>query len=180
MKKMRNLSALIALSFLVAQPMARAEFTEMAKSQKIMNKPWVNFEDIPRSEAVEVTDVEEVKVYTISETDLKSKIKEKQYKVTSTQTGMASMYWQPQKTGCRPYGMFNPSAMTAAHKTLPCGTKVRVINPANGKSVIVTINDRGPYVAGRIIDLSKASFTKIASASKGVTKVKLEVIKEIK
>jgi rare lipoprotein A len=51
----------------------------------------------------------------------------------------------------------NPSALTAAHRTLPFGTKVRVVNKRNGKSVTVRINDRGPFVRGRIIDLTPAA-----------------------
>lgn len=51
----------------------------------------------------------------------------------------------------------NPNAMTAAHKTLPLGSVVRVVNQRTGKSITVTINDRGPYVSGRIIDLSQAA-----------------------
>lgn len=97
--------------------------------------------------------------------------------VIFSEKGIASKYWQPQKTGCAPYRQFNPQAMTAAHKTLKCGSKVKVTNMANGKFVIVTINDRGPYIKSRIIDLSKASFEKIASPSAGLAKVKLEVLK---
>ena len=67
--------------------------------------------------------------------------------------------------------------MTAAHKTLPFGTRVRVTNLSNGKSVVVRINNRGPYSKGRIIDLSQAAFSKIENMSKGVTKVKLEIVK---
>ncbi len=66
--------------------------------------------------------------------------------------------------------------MTAAHKTLPFGTKVRVTNLRNGKSVVVTITDRGPFTKGRIIDMSKASFSKIENPSAGITKVTIEVI----
>lgn len=84
-------------------------------------------------------------------------------------TGQASYYWQPQSVACG--GRFNPSAMTAAHKTLPCGTKVKVTNKRNGKSVIVTINDRGPFVKGRIIDLSKAAASKIGMIGSGVAPV---------
>lgn len=72
---------------------------------------------------------------------------------------------------------FDKNAMTAAHKTLPLGTKVRVTNQANGKSVVVRINDRGPYAAGRCIDLSSGSFAKIAAPSAGVAQVKVEVLK---
>jgi rare lipoprotein A len=51
-------------------------------------------------------------------------------------------------------GALNEGGMTAAHRTLPCGTKVRVTNKKNGKSVTVTINDRGPFVSGRVIDVT--------------------------
>ncbi len=54
--------------------------------------------------------------------------------------------------------IFNPSELTAAHKTLPFNTKVRVTNPSSGKSVVVRINDRGPFIDGRCLDLSRAAF----------------------
>jgi rare lipoprotein A len=65
----------------------------------------------------------------------------------------------------------NPSAMTAAHKTLKFGTKVRVTDSRSGKSVIVRINDRGPFVRGRIIDLSKGAARQLGIIGKGRTKV---------
>jgi rare lipoprotein A len=83
--------------------------------------------------------------------------------------GKASYYWQPQAVACG--GRFNPNALTAAHKTLPCGTKVRVTNRRNGKSVVVTINDRGPFVRGRIIDLSKRAAQHIQMTGAGVVPV---------
>lgn len=88
--------------------------------------------------------------------------------------GMASYYWQPQKVASG--GWFNPNAMTAAHKTLPFGTKVRVTNKHNGRSVVVTINDRGPYVAGRVIDLSKAAAGVIGMQAAGVVPVSIAVL----
>jgi rare lipoprotein A len=63
---------------------------------------------------------------------------------------------------------FDPNAFTAASKTLPFNTRVRVTNPANGKSVVVRINDRGPYVSGRCLDLTRAAFAAIASLGSGV------------
>ncbi|MFG1675242.1 septal ring lytic transglycosylase RlpA family protein [Micromonospora sp. NPDC049282] len=71
---------------------------------------------------------------------------------------------------------FNPDALTAAHKTLPFNTKVRVTNPANGKSVVVRINDRGPYIDGRCLDLSRAAFAAIASTGLGEVDVRYEVL----
>ena len=68
----------------------------------------------------------------------------------------------------------NPSAMTAAHKSLPFGTKVRVKDQRTGKSILVTINDRGPFIKGRIIDLSKAAATKLGFRNAGHTKVCIE------
>ncbi|MCC2631430.1 MAG: hypothetical protein K0S20_129 [Patescibacteria group bacterium] len=65
-------------------------------------------------------------------------------------------------------------ALTAAHRTLPFGTKVKVVNVANGKSVVVTIADRGPFIAGRVIDLSSDAFAQISTLGTGVATVRLE------
>jgi len=67
-------------------------------------------------------------------------------------------------------------AFTAAHRTLPFATRVRVTNVKNGRSVIVRINDRGPFVRGRVIDLTRAAFGKIANLRCGIIRVKIEVI----
>lgn len=69
---------------------------------------------------------------------------------------------------------FDQAALTAAHRSLPFGTNVRVTNTRNGKSVVVRINDRGPFVRGRIIDLSKAAFERIGSTRSGILRVRLE------
>ncbi|MGI9526274.1 MAG: septal ring lytic transglycosylase RlpA family protein [Weeksellaceae bacterium] len=71
---------------------------------------------------------------------------------------------------------FDMNEMTAAHKTLPFGTKVEITNITNGKSVIVTINDRGPYVGKRKFDLSKAAFHEIAKAGRGVITVTYRIL----
>jgi len=67
--------------------------------------------------------------------------------------------------------------LTCAHKTLPFNTKVKVTNLSNKKSVIVRVNDRGPFIAGRIIDLSFAAAKKIDLVSVGVTRVKIEILR---
>jgi rare lipoprotein A len=72
---------------------------------------------------------------------------------------------------------FDPQALTAASKTLAFNTRVRVTNLANGKVVVVRINDRGPFVAGRCLDLARGAFETIASISAGVLTVKFEVLK---
>ena len=71
---------------------------------------------------------------------------------------------------------FNENAMTAAHRSLPFGTVVTVTDQRSGKSVKVTINDRGPFHKGRIIDLSKAAATKLGFRNAGTTKVCIERI----
>ncbi|MCQ0989369.1 septal ring lytic transglycosylase RlpA family protein [Jiella marina] len=71
---------------------------------------------------------------------------------------------------------FNMNAMTAAHKTLPFGTKVRVTNSRNGKSVVVRINDRGPYHGGRVIDLSRAAASRIGMIHSGTAPVKIDIL----
>jgi len=65
----------------------------------------------------------------------------------------------------------NPKAMTTAHRYLPFGTRLLVTNQRNGKSVVVKVNDRGPFVGGRVLDLSHGAFTRLASSSQGVTQV---------
>jgi len=88
--------------------------------------------------------------------------------------GMASYYWQGLRTasGVR----FNPDGLTAAHRSLPFGTRVQVTNRTNGQSVIVTINDRGPFIGGRVIDLSRGAARAINMTGAGVAPVSLEVL----
>ena len=80
-------------------------------------------------------------------------------------TSCGSASWYALKSRTASGEMMNPAAMTAAHKTLPIGTKVKVTNLKNSKSVVVRINDRGPFVRGRLIDLSKGAAQKLGSVS---------------
>ena len=73
--------------------------------------------------------------------------------------------------------IYDQNALTAAHKTLPFDSVVRVTNLRNGRSVVVRINDRGPYVGERIIDLSAAAARKIGMINKGVDRVRVELLK---
>lgn len=70
---------------------------------------------------------------------------------------------------------YNQFGLTAARKTLPFGTKVKVTNPANGRSVVVRINDRGPFIKGRHYDLSRGAAAKIGMVQTGVAKVRVEI-----
>ncbi len=97
--------------------------------------------------------------------------------VVGIQVGYASWYgpkFHGRKTASGE--IYDMHALTAAHKSLPFGTLVRVVNLENGKSVVVRINDRGPYVKGRIIDLSYAAAKRIGLDKTGVAKVRLEII----
>lgn len=71
------------------------------------------------------------------------------------------------------YDMYD---MTAAHKTLPFGTKVKITNANNGKSIVVEVNDRGPFVKSRQFDLSKAAFSEIGNIDKGILPIDYEVV----
>jgi peptidoglycan lytic transglycosylase len=95
-------------------------------------------------------------------------------RVIDTGTCDASYYEDPQPTADGE--MFNPAALTAAHPSLPFNSRVRVTNLANGRSVVVRINDRGPFVEDRCLDLSRAAFAAIANPSSGVVDVRYEVL----
>ncbi|WP_336250303.1 septal ring lytic transglycosylase RlpA family protein [Stomatohabitans albus] len=95
--------------------------------------------------------------------------------VLSVEYGKASYYTDTRVAA--PGERFDGTALAAAHKTLPFGSLVRVINEKNGKEVIVKINDRGPYIKGRVIDLTHAAAKEIDMMKAGVVPVKLEVIR---
>lgn len=95
--------------------------------------------------------------------------------VSGSETGLASFYSESFNGRKTANGeIYQSSRYTAAHKTLPFGTKVKVTNLSNGKSVKVRINDRGPFVPGRIIDLTRAAARKIDMENAGVVKVKIK------
>jgi len=73
--------------------------------------------------------------------------------------------------------VYDMNGISAAHKTLPFGTVVRVVEFSTGKSIVVRINDRGPFIEGRIIDLSKGAARELGIINKGITKVGLRIIR---
>jgi rare lipoprotein A len=94
---------------------------------------------------------------------------------SGVQSGKASWYGGKFHNGPTASGeTYNKRSMTAAHRSLPFGTRVRVTNLKNGRSVIVRINNRGPYAKGRIIDLSEAAAEKLDMIEAGVVPVRLE------
>ncbi len=88
--------------------------------------------------------------------------------------GIASYYWQDQMTSTGE--RFDRRALTAAHRTLPFGTRVRVTHARSGRSVVVRINDRGPFKKGRVIDLSEAAAQAIGMTGTGLAHVRIDVL----
>ena len=88
--------------------------------------------------------------------------------------GVASFYTEGQQTASGE--KFNTNDLTAAHPTLPFGTRLRVTNVATGRSVTVRVNDRGPYVPGRVVDVSHSAANALGMVESGIAKVKLDVV----
>ena len=97
-------------------------------------------------------------------------------KPVHVQTGIASWYRDHRTASGE---RFNVHAMAAAHRTLPFGSKVRVVDLKTGHSVIVCINDRGPYIRGRIIDLTVGAARELGTYDRGIARVRIEVLREI-
>ena len=98
--------------------------------------------------------------------------------VTPTQVasqGVASFYTEDQQTANGE--KFDTHELTAAHRTLPFGTRLRVTNVATGRSVTVRVNDRGPYIPGRVVDVSGSAANELGIVESGIAKVKLDVVK---
>ncbi len=89
-------------------------------------------------------------------------------------SGFATFYTESRRvaTGAR----YNPRGLTAAHRTLPFGTRVRLTDPKSGRSVVVTINDRGPFRRGRVIDVSPAAARALGMVTRGVIYVRADVL----
>lgn len=126
----------------------------------------------------ELTKTVDVTVPTEQKTKTQAKdIVNKSKKSLQTKYGSASFYgpgFHGRKTASGE--VFNQNALTAAHRTLPFGTKLRVTCTATGRSTIVKVNDRGPYHGNRILDLSVGAAKAIGMVEKGVTNVKYEVL----
>lgn len=163
---MKKLLALVFLAMLfsvnaVAKEKESDNLDDLSIKENLINELLINMED-PKKDIINLK---------------QSKPKEETKKEKLYQKGIASFYgerWNGRKTANGE--IFDTEKLTAAHKYLPFGTKVKITNSKNGKSVIVRINDRGPYIKGRVIDLTKAAFRQIEDIQTGITKVKIEIL----
>lgn len=124
-----------------------------------------------------INETSPAKTRTVVENRMTDEAKKAAQKVKSIGGGEASYYGaafagRPTANG----ETFDPSGMTAAHRTLPFGTKLRVTNTVNGRSVVVRVNDRGPYAHNRVIDLAQGAAERIGMIHSGTAQVRLEVI----
>lgn len=108
--------------------------------------------------------------------DLRKKTAIYRSKPVGVQTGFASWYRDHRTSSGE---RFNVNALAAAHRSLPFGSKVRVIDLKTGNSIIVRINDRGPYIRGRIIDLTVGAARQLGVYHRGIARVQIEVLREI-
>ncbi|MGQ0686155.1 septal ring lytic transglycosylase RlpA family protein [Bradyrhizobium sp.] len=99
---------------------------------------------------------------------------ESQSNTSGKSQGIASFYSQGTKTASGE--RFDPKELTAAHPTLPFGTRLRVTNQHTGRSVTVRVNDRGPYVPGRVVDVSYSAAEQLGMVGRGIAPVKLDVV----
>jgi rare lipoprotein A (peptidoglycan hydrolase) len=132
-----------------------------------------------QSQAISVSSFAAPLITTKTEWEIKFEQKNSNYKIplASVYRGEASFYG-PGFYGNRTANgeIYRPGTMTAAHKNLPFGTRVKVTNLNNGRSTVVRINDRGPYVGGRIIDLSETAADAIGMRSSGVAPVRVQIL----
>ena len=143
---------------------SEAEKATVAETTEEAAEPEVQPEPTPEAEPL-----------TEAEPSPEPTVEESQERGSFIAEGNASFYggkFHGRKTASG--AIFNKHAMTAAHRNLPFGTRVRVTHVHNGRSVVVTINDRGPFIKSRIIDVSRAAAEQLGMVQQGVARVRLE------
>lgn len=96
---------------------------------------------------------------------------------SGTSRGVASFYTEGQGQQTASGERYNPTELTAAHPTLPFGTRLQVTNVATGRSVMVRVNDRGPFVKGRVVDVSYSAAEALGMVNSGIANVKVDVVR---
>jgi rare lipoprotein A len=127
-----------------------------------------------REQLASATSAVTVRPEIFSAKQLVARAADKEVKLRDATYGLASFYGSGSRTanGER----FNPRDMTAAHRHLPFGTRVRVTELSSGRSVTVRINDRGPFIPGRIVDVSHSAAERLGIVGRGIAKVKVDVV----
>ncbi|MBN3860297.1 septal ring lytic transglycosylase RlpA family protein [Neisseriaceae bacterium PsAf] len=183
MKALKILAFLVASMLLIHYSLASTLDSQVFSKviDSVTNNSTIDEDSLNRPLNFQQTDVSIIKdkqlVDDILTNNTASKL-EKEQVVKSEQTGLASWYgktFHGRRTASgEVYDMYK---MTAAHKKLPLNTKIRVTNLKNNKSVTLKVNDRGPYIGKRILDVSYAAAQELGFVSKGVAKVKVEILK---
>ena len=189
-KRNRLLALALALCLALAAPMnadAASQSAPQAKSRKSgteahtpsAGKSKKNVSSARKSQAVSSKDKSTRKAEEVRKSADSREIWLKRAQGSEMLTGKASWYGRDFHGGSTASGVdYDMYTFTAAHRTLPIGTVVKVTDQDNGKSVMVCVTDRGPYVRGRIIDLSYAAAKQLDLSKRGVGKVDLEVISD--
>jgi rare lipoprotein A len=167
--RVRNLARLVAVALAAATLAACAQSSVTSRSELHATSRQAAREDNRENSVVTKR---RVVIKTIKHTPYPTDRNAAKAQVASH--GIASFYTDDQLTANGE--KFNPNELTAAHPTLPFGTRLRVTNVATGRSVTVRINDRGPYVPGRIVDVSYSAAETLGIVGQGIAKVKLDVV----
>ncbi len=109
-----------------------------------------------------------------STSDIHKPVKSRTQATSGARVGLASFYDEGTRTASGE--KFDPRELTAAHPTLPFGTRLRITNVTNGRSVIVRVNDRGPFIAGRVVDVSRSAAETLDMVGRGTARVKVDVV----
>jgi rare lipoprotein A len=174
MKKLNNkryLAQLAVISALLCACLAVAA-QEVQTSEPVTDKTTELSETVAKTVVETVVATEETKAETTKAEEDANEVK------NDGIIGLASFYaakFHGRRTASGE--KFSSKLLTAAHLTLPFGTLLKVTNPGNSKSVVVRVNDRGPYIRGRLIDLSRAAADLIGITRSGVARVELEILK---
>jgi rare lipoprotein A len=164
----RNVVRLLALALAAATLGACAQSTVVSHRSELRATRQASFERDPAAPPVTRRHVASVRRHT----PFAAHRQAADTKVASQ--GVASFYTEGTQTASGE--KFDTHDLTAAHPTLPFGTKLRVTNVATGRSVTVRVNDRGPYVPGRIVDVSYSAAESLGMVGRGVANVKLDVV----
>ncbi|WP_322969265.1 septal ring lytic transglycosylase RlpA family protein [Faecalibacter sp. LW9] len=159
-----KISIFAFLAMLTIAPIAKAESNRNFNSELILTENPIKDKELKTT----TTTVEK------SSNEVEAVVEEAKNRIT----GIVSWYadkFHGKKTSSGE--VYDKKELTAAHRTLPFGTKVKVTNVKNGKSVIVKINDRGPHTKSRVLDLSRAAFEEIGSVNSGTLNIEMEVVK---